>query len=96
SRLFFPTRRSSDLSSLDIVSERKLLVVLETISGIKIMICHRFNEYILKSDEIIMLKDGEIIAKGNHNQMLKICGDYREMYKIYIETYSYNKSTDVL
>lgn len=83
-------------ASLDIVSERKLLNVLEKISGIKIMICHRFNEYILKSDEIIMLKDGEIIAKGNHNQMLNICEDYREMYKIYIETYSYNKSTDGL
>lgn len=83
-------------ASLDIVSETKLLNVLEKISGIKIMICHRFNEYTLKSDEIIMLRDGEIIAKGNHNQMLKICKDYREMYKIYIETYSYNKSTDVL
>ena len=83
-------------SSLDIVSERKLLNVLEKISGIKIIICHRFNEYTLKSDEIIMLKDGEIIAKGNHNQMLNTCEDYREMYKIYIETYSYNKSTDVL
>lgn len=74
-------------ASLDIVSERKLLNVLEKISGIKIMICHRFNEYTLKSDEIIMLKDGEIIAKGNHNQMLNICEDYRKMYKIYIETY---------
>lgn len=83
-------------ASLDIVSERKLLNILEKISGFKIIICHRFNEYTLKSDEIIMLKDGEIIAKGNHNQMLKICEDYREMYKIYIETYSYNKSTDVL
>ena len=77
-------------SSLDIVSERKLLNVLEKISGIKIMICHRFNEYTLKSDEIIMLKDGEIIAKGNHNQMLNICEDYREMYKIYIENYFVN------
>lgn len=51
------------------------------------MICHRFNEYILKSDEIIMLKGGEIIAKGNHKQMLNICEDYRKMYKIYIENY---------
>ena len=83
-------------ASLDIVSERKLLNILEKISGIKIMICHRFNEYTLKSDEIIMLKDGEIIAKGNHNQMLNICEDYREMYKIYIGTYCNNKSTDVL
>lgn len=74
-------------ASLDIVSERKLLNVLEKISGIKIMICHRFNEYTLKSDEIIMLKDGEIIAKGNHKHMLNICEDYRKMYKIYIETY---------
>ena len=77
-------------ASLDIVSERNLLNVLEKISGIKIMICHRFNEYTLKSDEIIMLKDGEIIAKGSHNQMLNICEDYREMYKIYIETYFVN------
>lgn len=31
--------------------------------------------------------DGEIIAKGNHKQMLNTCEDYRKMYKIYIETY---------
>lgn len=53
-----------------------------------IIIAHRLQS-ILDSDLILMVKDGSIIEIGNHDQLIKLDGEYKKLYDIqYSEIYS--------
>jgi subfamily B ATP-binding cassette protein MsbA len=43
-----------------------------------IIIAHRLST-IQNADRIIVLKDGEIIEQGSHNELLKISGEYSKL-----------------
>ncbi len=43
------------------------------------VIAHRLKT-ILNADQIIVLKDGEVIERGNHHELLKLGGFYSELY----------------
>jgi ABC-type transport system involved in Fe-S cluster assembly, permease and ATPase components len=43
------------------------------------VIAHRLKT-IIKADDIVVLKDGNIIEEGNHQQLLKEKGFYYELY----------------
>ena len=42
-------------------------------------IAHRLKT-ILNAEQIIVLKDGEVIERGNHHELLKLGGFYSELY----------------
>jgi len=44
-----------------------------------LIIAHRLST-IKNADRILMLNDGQIIAEGNHKQLLKNCIEYKELY----------------
>lgn len=71
-------------SSLDLISEKLILDTIynEIENKIGVMIGHRFNNIILKSDKIIVLNKGEIIEQGTHRSLLENEGVYRELYDI--------------
>ena len=48
-----------------------------------ILITHRLSQ-IIWADKIIMMKDGRILAKGSHKQLMKECKEYRDMYSEYL------------
>ena len=48
-----------------------------------ILITHRLSQ-IIWADKIIMMKNGEILAQGNHTQLMKNCKEYRDMYSEYL------------
>lgn len=48
-----------------------------------IMIAHRLSS-IKNVDEILVIKKGEILEKGNHDELLKIGGLYSKMWKEYL------------
>ena len=68
-------------SNVDTVTESKIQQAMEAIVAgrTSFVIAHRLKT-ILNADQIIVLKDGEVIEQGNHHQLLKLGGFYSELY----------------
>ncbi len=68
-------------SNVDTVTEAKIQTAMENIMQTRtsFVIAHRLKT-ILKADKIIVLKDGEIIEEGTHEELLKERGFYEELY----------------
>ena len=65
-------------SNVDTVTESKIQQAMEAVVA-GFVIAHRIKT-ILNADQIIVLKDGEVIEQGNHHQLLKLGGFYSELY----------------
>ena len=64
-------------SNVDTVTESKIQNAMEAIVAgrTSFVIAHRLKT-ILNADQIIVLKDGEVIEQGNHHELLKLGGFY--------------------
>ncbi|MFC1724370.1 ABC transporter ATP-binding protein [candidate division KSB1 bacterium] len=69
------------LSSVDTATEEKILSNFKKIKGNKtcILIAHRIST-IRDCDYVIVLKEGEIIEEGTHEDLLQLQGHYTELY----------------
>lgn len=69
-------------SALDSISEQKIQDAIEPLieSRTSILIAHRLST-ILAADEILVVKDGEIVEKGRHKELVKQGGVYTELYE---------------
>ena len=68
-------------SAVDTATEAK---IRESFSGLlkettKIIIAQRITS-VMEADEIIVLDEGEIVGKGTHEELLKTCEAYQEIY----------------
>lgn len=52
-----------------------------------LMISHRFST-VRHADEIIVLKAGQIIERGDHNKLMKINGEYATMFNLQAKGYN--------
>ncbi len=70
-------------SALDNENQAKIKDVIDNISKNKtvIIVAHRLST-IVDTDVIYFMKKGEIIASGNHKELLKDCEEYKNLYKI--------------
>lgn len=70
-------------SALDIESEKKVQRAIDSIeqSYTKIVIAHRLTT-VRNADEIIVLEDGNIIERGNHERLLELNGTYADLTRI--------------
>ena len=68
-------------SNVDTVTESKIQHAMEAVVAgrTSFVIAHRLKT-ILNADQIIVLKDGEVIERGNHHELLKLGGFYSELY----------------
>lgn len=68
-------------ASLDSISEQLIQNAIEEALGDRssIMIAHRLST-ILMADEIIVIKEGKIVERGTHVELLQNDGVYRELY----------------
>ena len=68
-------------SAIDSNTEDKIQFAIKTIlkNRTTILITHRLSQ-IRWADLIIVLKNGEIAAKGNHEELLKISEEYRKIF----------------
>ena len=68
-------------SNVDTVTESKIQNAMEAIVAgrTSFVIAHRLKT-ILNADQIIVLKDGEVIEQGDHQELLKLGGFYSELY----------------
>ena len=69
-------------SALDSISEAKIQEAIEPIiqSRTSILIAHRLST-ILAADEILVVKDGRIVERGVHSELVKAGGVYMELYE---------------
>ena len=69
-------------SALDSISEQKIQEAIDPIiqSRTSILIAHRLST-ILAADEILVVKDGEIVERGRHKELVARDGVYRELYE---------------
>ena len=68
-------------SALDSISESKIQEAIDPIieERTSILIAHRLST-ILAADEILVVKDGEIVERGQHRDLVKAGGVYTELY----------------
>lgn len=68
-------------SNVDTVTEEKIQAAMKNAleNRTSFVIAHRLKT-ILNADIIVVLKDGEIIEKGSHKELLKADGFYAELY----------------
>ncbi len=69
-------------SSLDSISESLIQKAIDPLIGSRtsLVIAHRLST-IMAADEIFVLKDGEIVERGSHSELVKDRGVYRELYE---------------
>ncbi len=68
-------------SALDSISESKIQEAIDPIieERTSILIAHRLST-ILAADEILVVKDGQIVERGQHSDLVKLGGVYTELY----------------
>ncbi|AVH74950.1 ABC transporter ATP-binding protein [Weissella koreensis] len=68
-------------SNVDTVTEAKIQKAMEAViqGRTSFVIAHRLKT-ILSADKIVVLKDGEVIEEGNHQELLAEKGFYAELY----------------
>ncbi len=68
-------------SALDSISEAKIQEAIDPLieSRTSILIAHRLST-ILAADEILVVKDGEIVERGTHRDLVEAGGVYTELY----------------
>lgn len=69
-------------SALDSISENKIQEAIDPLiaSRTSILIAHRLST-ILSADEILVVKDGQIVEQGVHEDLVKQGGVYTELYE---------------
>ena len=69
-------------SSLDSISENLIQAAIDSLISTRtsIIIAHRLST-ILAANEILVVKDGQIVERGNHNDLVLQGGVYTELYE---------------
>ena len=69
-------------SALDSISEAKIQEAIDPLvaSRTSILIAHRLST-ILAADEILVVKDGQIVERGTHRELVNAGGVYEELYE---------------
>ncbi|MBR2738064.1 MAG: ABC transporter ATP-binding protein [Lachnospiraceae bacterium] len=69
-------------SALDSISEQKIQEAIDPLvkTHTSILIAHRLST-ILAADEILVIKDGRIVERGQHEELVELGGVYTELYE---------------
>lgn len=84
-------------SNIDAESEEMIMEVIYELARTKtvLLISHRLSN-VLASDCIYMLKDGQVVEHGTHEELMRNKGEYERMYsnQVDLETYSKKPTTE--
>ena len=82
-------------SNIDADSEEIIMATVKQISKERtvILISHRLAN-VTDSDAIYMLKDGEIIEKGTHKELMRLKGNYEKIFSEQSELENYSRARE--
>ena len=82
-------------SNIDADSEEAIMTAVKQIAKKKtvILISHRLAN-VIDSDAIYMLKDGEIIEKGTHKELMRLKGNYEKIFSEQSELENYSRARE--
>ncbi|MBR6205924.1 MAG: ABC transporter ATP-binding protein [Oscillospiraceae bacterium] len=82
-------------SALDSISESKIQEAIDPLieSRTSILIAHRLST-ILAADEILVVKEGQIVERGQHRDLVKAGGVYTELYETQFSRALENEDTE--
>ena len=82
-------------SNIDADSEEIIMATVKQISKERtvILISHRLAN-VIDSDAIYMLKDGEIIEKGTHKELMRLKGNYEKILSEQSELENYSRARE--
>ena len=68
-------------SALDNTTQNEVMTAIKGIQGQKtvVLIAHRLSS-ITYADIIMMIRDGQVWARGSHEELMENCAEYRELY----------------
>lgn len=64
---------------LDSFTEKKMLDNLAKMSCTQLVIAHRLSS-VQDADEITVLDTGKVVSRGKHNELIRKCVIYQELY----------------
>lgn len=69
-------------SSLDAITERDILSKFHHVRQGKtmILVTHRFHQLAKEADQILCMKDGSVVERGTHDQLIEDNGEYAKLY----------------
>ena len=69
-------------SALDNDTQSKIQQAIDNLKNeyTILIIAHRFST-IINCDRIYFIEDGKVIATGNHDELLKNCKSYKDLYE---------------
>ena len=73
-------------SALDMNTERRIKENLKNLKDSSILIVSQRISTIMDADEILVIDNGEIVDRGNHNKLIESCEIYREIVDIQIDS----------
>ena len=73
-------------SALDMNTERRIKENLKNLKDSSILIVSQRISTIIDADEILVIDNGEIVDRGNHNKLIESCEIYREIVNIQIDS----------
>lgn len=70
-------------SSLDSYSEQQIMTAINEVSkgNTSLVIAHRLST-IVDADNILVIKEGQIVEQGNHRQLLELHGEYAKLWRL--------------
>jgi ABC-type transport system involved in Fe-S cluster assembly fused permease/ATPase subunit len=70
-------------SSLDSYSEQQIMSAIKEVSkgSTSLVIAHRLST-IVDADNILVIKEGQIVEQGNHRQLIELQGEYAALWQL--------------
>lgn len=69
-------------SALDNLTQKNIRLAIENLRGKStiIMVAHRLST-VINCEKIFFISDGQVLASGTHEELLKNCPDYQQLYQ---------------
>jgi ATP-binding cassette, subfamily B, multidrug efflux pump len=71
-------------SAVDVATEARIRTALERFPHTRFIVAQRISS-VLGADQILVLEDGRLVGRGTHDELMRSCPVYREIYTTQME-----------